>query len=488
MPSASKRALSVSFLDTLTQAQRVGLVMLDAHGGLAMPPVAPTPVLAAAPAKGAQAAARAFARRHWLPLGAGLGVLVLAGALAFAMEPHRRVRRLLAEGRGPEALQVIDDAGAAALDWGMKQLKGAALHQVGRHDEEWVVVHALPDTEHPEPLAVEALADDYGHDEAPRLRKLLGELPRTHVLPVLQGLAKDGSGWAAWRAALRRRGVRRPGVAAVGALRARAGQPGVPHPRAGGQAVGRAAQPRGGGAAGAAQCCCLRRFPSMRSPAPSRSRRNSRRNIRKSRSTASPRPAMETCLRFLPAARLFTPTRRSVICCWAHWSTRRNRNNVTETRLQKLTAIKFADLPFEHAIKLVRGNGARKMAVFEDPNCGYCKKFEQDINAMENITAYIFAYPILAASSAEKSKAVWCSPDRLKAWQDLMLRDRAPAAKGTCDNPIDKIVQLGKNLRVTGTPTTFFEDGECISGVMDKDRMEARLTAAKAAMVADAKK
>ena len=165
-----------------------------------------------------------------------------------------------------------------------------------------------------------------------------------------------------------------------------------------------------------------------------------------------------------------------------------NRNNVTETRLQKLTAIKFADLPFEHAIKLVRGNGARKMAVFEDPNCGYCKKFEQDINAMDNITAYIFAYPILAASSVEKSKAVWCSPDRLKAWQDLMLRERAPAAKGTCDNPIDKIVQLGKNLRVTGTPTTFFEDGERISGVMDKDRMEARLTAAKAAMVADAKK
>ncbi len=193
-------SMPIPLVDTLTQAQRVGLVMLDAHGGLAMPPVAPTPVLAAAPAKGAKAAARAFARRHRVPLGAGVGVLVLAGALAFAMEPHRRVRRLLAEGRGPEALQVIDDAGAAALDWGMKQLKGAALHQVGRHDEEWVVVHALPDTEHPEPLAVEALADDYGHDEAPRLRKLLGELPRTHVLPVLQGLAKDGSGWAAWGA------------------------------------------------------------------------------------------------------------------------------------------------------------------------------------------------------------------------------------------------------------------------------------------------
>ncbi len=166
-----------------------------------------------------------------------------------------------------------------------------------------------------------------------------------------------------------------------------------------------------------------------------------------------------------------------------------NKQNVTEARLQKLTAIKFAELPFEHAIKLVRGNGSRKMAIFEDPNCGYCKKFEQDVNSLDNITAYIFAYPILAPDSTEKSKAVWCSPDRLKAWQDLMLRERQPTAKGTCDNPIDKIVSVGRNLRITGTPTTFFEDGERIAGVLPKDRIEAKLVSAKAAAnVADARK
>ena len=164
------------------------------------------------------------------------------------------------------------------------------------------------------------------------------------------------------------------------------------------------------------------------------------------------------------------------------------RTNVSAARLQKLNVINFNELPFENAIKLVRGNGSRRMAIFEDPNCGYCKKFEQDINATDNITAYIFAYPILAQDSIEKSKAIWCSTDRLKAWQDLMLREKAPTAKGTCETPIDKVLALGRKMNVTGTPTTFFEDGERISGALPKDTIEAKLVAAKAAPTVEAKR
>ena len=164
------------------------------------------------------------------------------------------------------------------------------------------------------------------------------------------------------------------------------------------------------------------------------------------------------------------------------------RINISEARLQKLNVINFNELPFENAIKLVRGNGSRRIAIFEDPNCGYCKRFEQDINATDNITAYIFPYPILAQDSIDKSKAIWCSTDRLKAWQDQMLREKAPTGKGTCDNPIDKVVALGRKLNVTGTPTTFFEDGERISGALPKDRIEAKLVAAKAAPGNDSKR
>ena len=164
------------------------------------------------------------------------------------------------------------------------------------------------------------------------------------------------------------------------------------------------------------------------------------------------------------------------------------RTNVSEARLQKLTAVNFNELPFDHAIKLVRGNGSRRMAIFADPNCGYCKRFEQDVNAMENITAYIFPYPILAQDSIDKSKAIWCSTDRLKAWQDQMLRSKAPTGNGTCDTPIDKVLALGKKMNITGTPTTIFEDGERLSGALPKDRIETKLVAAKAASVVGANK
>jgi thiol:disulfide interchange protein DsbC len=155
-----------------------------------------------------------------------------------------------------------------------------------------------------------------------------------------------------------------------------------------------------------------------------------------------------------------------------------NKENVTEKRLAKLTAINFADLPIQHAIKLVRGDGSRKLAVFEDPNCGYCKRFERDLNSLDNITAYIFVYPILSPDSTEKAKSVWCAPDRLKAWQDLMLRDRT-LPKGNCDNPIDQIVEYGQRQRIMGTPLTILANGERVSGALSKDQLEARIVAAK---------
>ena len=165
------------------------------------------------------------------------------------------------------------------------------------------------------------------------------------------------------------------------------------------------------------------------------------------------------------------------------------RANVSEDRLQKLTAINFKDLPLNQAIKLVRGNGMRKIAIFEDPNCGYCKRFEQDVNSLNDITAYIFPYPILSPDSIEKSKSIWCSPDRLKAWQDTMLRANPPTTKGICETPVEKNVALGQKLHVQGTPLTIFEDGERISGALPKDRIEAKMVAASKAMtVADAKK
>jgi len=157
----------------------------------------------------------------------------------------------------------------------------------------------------------------------------------------------------------------------------------------------------------------------------------------------------------------------------------KTKENVTELRTRQLNRVDFAALPVENAIKIVRGNGSRKVAMFADPNCGYCKRFERDLLGVNDITVFVFPYPILSPDSMEKSKAVWCAADRGKAWIDLMVRDQAPKSEGKCENPIDKVLAYGQSKKIQGTPTLFFEDGERVPGVMPIPDFEKRLVAAK---------
>ena len=156
------------------------------------------------------------------------------------------------------------------------------------------------------------------------------------------------------------------------------------------------------------------------------------------------------------------------------------RENVTELRARQLNRVDFAALPLDSAVKIVRGNGSRKVAVFADPNCGYCKRFERDLLGVSDITVYLFLYPILAPDSMQKSKAVWCAPDRGKAWIDYMVRDMAVPVDTTCATPIDKVLEYGKGKKIQGTPTIFFEDGERVPGAMAIADFEKKLASAKA--------
>ena len=152
----------------------------------------------------------------------------------------------------------------------------------------------------------------------------------------------------------------------------------------------------------------------------------------------------------------------------------RNMQNLTEKRLRDLTAIKWESLPLDTAVKTVRGTGKRTLAVFSDPNCPYCKRFEKDLAKINDITIYTFLYPILSQDSRDKSKGVWCSPDRSKAWNDLMLDGAAPAT-ARCDTPIEKTLELGRKYRINGTPTLVFANGERVPGAIPSDRLEKLL-------------
>lgn len=156
----------------------------------------------------------------------------------------------------------------------------------------------------------------------------------------------------------------------------------------------------------------------------------------------------------------------------------RQKRNLTEERIDKLLAIDFKSLPFKDAFTVVRGNGARKMAIFSDPNCGYCKRIERDLARLDNVTIHVFLYPVLGPGSTEKSKLVWCSKERGQAWLDLMLKDQLPSAAACDVQAIQRNLAFGQKLKVQGTPTLFFADGSRVPGAIDLPQIEKQLAAA----------
>jgi len=157
----------------------------------------------------------------------------------------------------------------------------------------------------------------------------------------------------------------------------------------------------------------------------------------------------------------------------------KTQRDLTEERIQKILAVDFKSLPFKDAIVIVRGKGERKMAMFEDPNCGYCKRFERDLQSIDNVTVYLFLYPILGKDSLDKSKAIWCAKDPAKAWQDLMLRDQAPVPTGCDTAAVKRNVDFGQKQRISGTPTTIFADGMRLSGAVEIAQIEKLLSSTK---------
>ena len=154
------------------------------------------------------------------------------------------------------------------------------------------------------------------------------------------------------------------------------------------------------------------------------------------------------------------------------------RRNLTEDRIAKLTAVDFSALPLKDAFTIVRGDGKRKVAVFEDPNCGYCKRFERDLQNVDNVTVYLFLYPILSPDSAEKSRNIWCAKDRVAAWQDQMVRDK-PAPAASCDTAaLQRNLAFGRKHKITGTPTLIFANGTRVPGAIGAQEVEKRLAEA----------
>ncbi len=160
----------------------------------------------------------------------------------------------------------------------------------------------------------------------------------------------------------------------------------------------------------------------------------------------------------------------------------RAKRNLTEERVNKLTAIDFASLPFKDAIVWKVGNGKRRIAVFADPNCGYCKRFEHSLQEMKDLTVYTFVVPILGGDSPEKARAIWCAKDHTAAWRNWMLDGTAaPRVMGPCDDgAIERNAAAMRKHRMSGTPAIVFEDGQRAPGALTAVQLEQRLQALQA--------
>lgn len=162
----------------------------------------------------------------------------------------------------------------------------------------------------------------------------------------------------------------------------------------------------------------------------------------------------------------------------------KSRRDLTAQRVTDISRVDFSTLPLENAIKQVKGDGSRQMAVFEDPNCGYCKQLHRTLESLDNVTVYTFLFPILSQDSHTRSRNIWCAEDSAAVWKQWMVGNQQPAV-AECETPIESNLALGRSLLVTGTPAIFFADGSRVNGAIPADALEKKLADASA-KVADA--
>jgi len=151
--------------------------------------------------------------------------------------------------------------------------------------------------------------------------------------------------------------------------------------------------------------------------------------------------------------------------------------DLTEERLRKLNAIKFESLPLDLAVKVQRGDGKRVLAMFSDPYCPACRQFERSLAQIDNVTIYVFMYPVIRPENIDHSRMVWCSADRAKAWLELAAapKPKVPNAAKSCGDPLDKVLKLGRSLAVNSTPTLILANGERVSGGLAPDDLKELL-------------
>ena len=183
----------------------------------------------------------------------------------------------------------------------------------------------------------------------------------------------------------------------------------------------------------------------------------------------------EVVLRTPDGLQIFYVNSRATVIITGSVIDAKSGRNLTEERQRKLEAIKWESLPLQWAITTLRGSGRRKIAILSDPNCSYCKRLEEDLAKLDDITVHILPYAILSPASVRQAKAVWCSKDRARAWDDLMFRRIEPRPERDCETPVEQLQDYGRRIGARATPTWFLESGERFSGALPLEEVRGLL-------------
>ncbi len=184
---------------------------------------------------------------------------------------------------------------------------------------------------------------------------------------------------------------------------------------------------------------------------------------------------------FMGGQIIYTDEKMTFLIAEGHLVDPKTKKDITGDRLEELTKIDFSSLPLEQAIKVVKGNGSRKLVVFSDVDCPYCKRLEQnELVNITDVTIYTFLYPLqqLHPDAVAKSKSIWCASNRTKAWEDWILNNQLPKSAATCEVPLEKVGELARKIGVVSTPTLIFSDGRRMAGAQPYKEIERAMVAA----------
>ncbi len=155
-----------------------------------------------------------------------------------------------------------------------------------------------------------------------------------------------------------------------------------------------------------------------------------------------------------------------------------NRSMLIDIKARNPRRVDVSKLNVADAIHF--GHGSKRLYVFSDPDCPYCRSLQPEIDKLHDVEVFLFPFPLtgLHPGAKDVASSIWCQPDRAAAWDDYVVRHISPKPTAACASPIDRNVALASAIGLRATPTIVLPNGVVIEGGEMADRLQAQVAEA----------